>query len=107
MRVEQALAYFKRRRDTVQLMEEDVAIWALEKQMPKKPIQDNDNMACPICGTIIGMSPYCDECGQALDWSELKRGLPQVSNFEILVQDTASLISRYNNSNEKEKDKNE
>lgn len=34
MRVEQALAYFKRRRDAMQLMEEDAAIWALEKQIP-------------------------------------------------------------------------
>ena len=34
VRVEQALAYFKRRRDAMQLMEEDAAIWALEKQIP-------------------------------------------------------------------------
>lgn len=34
MRVEQALTYFKRRRDAMQLMEEDAAIWALEKQIP-------------------------------------------------------------------------
>lgn len=70
MRAEQALAYFKRRRDTMQLMEEDVAIWALEKQIPKKPIKDDDNMVCPMCGTIIGMSPYCAKCGQALDWGK-------------------------------------
>lgn len=61
MRVEQALAYFKRRRDAMQLMEEDAAIWALEKQIPKMPIKDNDNVVCPMCGAIIGMSPYCAE----------------------------------------------
>lgn len=44
MRVEQALAYFKRRRDAMQLMEEDAAIWALEKQIPKMPIKDNDKV---------------------------------------------------------------
>ena len=44
VRVEQALAYFKRRRDAMQLMEEDAAIWALEKQIPKMPIKDNDKV---------------------------------------------------------------
>lgn len=100
MKIEQALTYFKRRRDTMQLMEEDVAIWALEKQIPKKPIKDDDNMACPICGTIVGMSPYCDECGQALDWSKLEKNLSQVSDFGILIQDTTSLMNRYNDDNE-------
>lgn len=36
MKFEQALFYFKRRRNKVQLMEEECAIAALEKQMPKK-----------------------------------------------------------------------
>ena len=39
----------------MQLMEEDAAIWALEKQIPKKPIKDDDNVVCPMCGTIIGV----------------------------------------------------
>lgn len=50
MRVEQVLVYFKRKRDTIQLIEEDLAIWALEKQIPKKLIKDDNNMACPMCG---------------------------------------------------------
>lgn len=104
MKVEQALTYFKRKRNKVQIAEEDVAIWALEKQIPKKPIKDDDNMACPICGAIVGMSPYCDECGQALDWSELEKGLPQVSDFGILIQDTPSLMNRYNDDNENDND---
>lgn len=93
MRAEQALAYFKRRRDAMQLMEEDTAIWALEKQIPKKPIQDNDNMVCPMCGTIIGMSPYCAECGQALDLG--KRPI------NIYLQDLTALMNRYGDNNEK------
>lgn len=44
MRAEQALTYFVRRRDAMQLMEEDAAIWALEKQIPKKPIKDDNKM---------------------------------------------------------------
>lgn len=95
MRVEQALAYFKRRRDAMQLMEEDAAIWALEKQIPKKPIKDGNNMACPMCGAIIGMSPYCAECGQALDLG--KRPI----NYEIYLQDLTSLMNRYGDNNEK------
>mgnify|MGYP003200172840 FL=1 len=43
MRAEQALAYFKCRRETMQLMEEDAAIWALEKQIPKKPNKAAEN----------------------------------------------------------------
>lgn len=90
MRAEQALAYFKRRRETMQLMEEDAAIWALEKQIPKKPITETVNRGisvsdeydidfnylCPNCKTVVGdyetndfFYKFCPECGQALDWS--------------------------------------
>lgn len=97
MRAEQALAYFKRRQDAMQLMEEDAAIWALEKQIPKKPIKEDDNVVCLMCGTIIGMSPYCAECGQALDLG--KRPI------NIYLQDLTSLMNRYGDNNEKkEKD---
>lgn len=101
MKVEQALAYFKRRRDAMQLMEEDVAIWALEKQIPKMPIKDNDNVVCPMCGTIIGMSPYCAKCGQALDLG--KRPI----NYEIYLQDLTALMTRYDDNNEKKENENE
>lgn len=99
MRVEQALAYFKRRRDAMQLMEEDAAIWALEKQIPKKPIKGEDNMACPICGATIGMNPYCCKCGQALDWG--KRPI------NIYLQDLTALMNRYGDNNKKKENKNE
>ncbi len=64
---------------------------ALEKQMPKKPIIDNRNFhyvdykdyLCPRCkkriitkidGDFIAgrKSYYCDNCGQAIDWGEVK-----------------------------------
>lgn len=60
---------------------------ALEKQMPKKPITDSTHYAgfeeflCPSCKKRIisrldgdwlagRLQKYCDECGQALDWSD-------------------------------------
>lgn len=75
-----------------------MAIEALEKQVPKKPlndfltraIYDNDGnyldqldtmtFECPICNNILASGEisvtdcdniyYCEKCGQALDWSE-------------------------------------
>lgn len=52
---------------------------AIEKQIPKKPIQNEDDVYqfyCPTCHSIIGVdgqmlySDYCCDCGQKLDWSE-------------------------------------
>ena len=57
----------------------DEAISALEKQMPKKPQNKkkaNDGYAwqwiCPNCHIekITTESRCCDDCGQALDWSD-------------------------------------
>ena len=64
----------------------DMAIQALEKQIPKKPIEYEDKFyACPICKNVLlhkwkkyntelmdksnGL-PYCLCCGQKLDWSD-------------------------------------
>lgn len=69
----------------------DIAIQALEKQIPKKPMRIERNAMgweyrdyyCP-CGKFIGAEPhiksilekgeipvkYCDDCGQRLDWSD-------------------------------------
>ena len=66
--------------------EYDMAINALEKQIPKKPIEYEDKYyGCPACGNPVmhkwekypdvlndnknGL-PYCLGCGQALDWGE-------------------------------------
>lgn len=52
----------------------DIAIQALEKQMPletDKTIHDNEEPAerCPICGTFV-FGKYCYNCGQKLKESE-------------------------------------
>ena len=66
---------------------------ALEKQIPKKATEKTTNrgidisgeydidfdLCCPVCGGVVGtfetgeneyFSKYCDNCGQALDWSD-------------------------------------
>ena len=56
-----------------------VAITALEKQIPKKPLNPCGRYYgkakggnCPICGagTNSVTYTYCRKCGQALDWSD-------------------------------------
>ena len=61
-----------------------VGISALEKQMPKKVIWENEKNSktylfswayCPNCQTLICDEPFeecefCSNCGQALDWSD-------------------------------------
>lgn len=66
-------------------LEEDIdiyetAIEALEKQLPKKPIdksgvKDNDTIygyvgRCPSCNDIVDDSMIVCDCTQVLDWSE-------------------------------------
>ena len=64
----------------------EIAIQALEKQIPKKPEYEADGYAngelvydyakCPICGHDFeyGINDwgceYCFDCGQKLDWSD-------------------------------------
>lgn len=52
-----------------------IACEALDKQIPKKPrdIRAYPNEAkfadCPVCGqVVVAWAPYCDQCGQAIDW---------------------------------------
>ena len=47
----------------------DVAINALEKQIPKKP-KDDGWLYCPICNrdVLLDHFAYCPDCGQALDF---------------------------------------
>lgn len=60
-----------------------VAIEALEKQIPKKPLEQQIGfcgfrLVCPECEQPIARyfnkreykPKYCHNCGQALDWSE-------------------------------------
>ena len=54
----------------------DIAINAIEKQIPKKPIYDNDDYhrtgyRCPNCNNTNPWGyEHCRYCGQNLDWSE-------------------------------------
>ena len=63
----------------------DMAIKALEKQIPKKPTYDGDGYApdgtfvwdewlCPCCRSRYEIDydeyDFCPNCGQAIDWSE-------------------------------------
>ena len=60
------------------------AIKALEKQIPKKPINEECYYICPCCRDDLGVSDddifiyelsmpkYCSNCGCKLDWTEVK-----------------------------------
>ena len=55
----------------------DMAISALEKQIPKKPIEKSPWVYhCPSCDSqdiedvFIKKFNFCLDCGQALDWSD-------------------------------------
>lgn len=61
----------------------DMAIEALEKQIPKKPtdiheVEDGSfytiSFMCPSCDTAVIFQPYkskyCKHCGQKLDWGD-------------------------------------
>ncbi|MBO5957522.1 MAG: hypothetical protein J6Q39_08205 [Bacteroidales bacterium] len=57
---------------------------ALEKQIPKKPIDDRYPWSiCPACGGSVNLEnvigyiqnkeqSHCEHCGQAIDWSDTK-----------------------------------
>ena len=54
-----------------------MAITAIDKQIPKTPldIRACPNEAkfanCPVCRQVVDeWSPYCDQCGQAIDWED-------------------------------------
>lgn len=55
----------------------DMAIEALEKQIPKKPnkfigdLRDYD--ICPHCNFALPQgTEFCQSCGQSIDWSEVE-----------------------------------
>lgn len=74
MTVEEAINYVVQERDTyIEVCEEwealDMAIKALEKQIPKKPIDlaNSTYSKCPTCGNFH-FDNYCANCGQKIDW---------------------------------------
>lgn len=53
-----------------------MAIQALEKQVPKKPIEKEHVMIegymiykCSVCDKRVEFYNFCQNCGQKLDWS--------------------------------------
>ena len=46
----------------------EMAIKALEKQIPKKPIYQGESDRCPNCGVCYVFGNCCIECGQRIDW---------------------------------------
>lgn len=84
---EKSLEYFKNRlsktlsdkrreayQDAVRALERQISRETLEKQLPKKPIENDGFLSyykCPKCKRIVPLcSEYCSDCGQRLDWSE-------------------------------------
>ena len=48
----------------------DIAISALEKQIPKKP-SETDKARCIHCACVVKRDErFCKNCGQALDWGD-------------------------------------
>ena len=56
-----------------------IAVEALEKQIPKRPLggfdfANNEYKICCECSAIVKdgewEAQYCPDCGQAIDWSE-------------------------------------
>ncbi len=45
----------------------DMAIKALEKQIPKKVAYQGEHEKCPACGSFHVFGRHCTECGQAID----------------------------------------
>ena len=86
MNAQEALARIKEHRDihfhnelnAIYITEAlDMAIEALEKQIPEKPKLDNDNGIyetehCPNCNRQLFPNEHHCRCGQALDWSDTK-----------------------------------
>lgn len=62
-------------KEQINLIEEyyNLAIEALEKQLPKKPVLKRKAyggiMVCPIC-EVSDYGKYCRHCGQKIKWSE-------------------------------------
>ena len=85
-KVREAIEDFKKLAELLQNKESaavehcNIAIEALEKQLPKKPIdksrvKDNDTIygyvgICPSCNGIVDDSMIICDCTQVLDWSE-------------------------------------
>ena len=87
MTPEEAIEFFKGELEggkcsehCIQCNANELALQALEKQIPKKPIKSDRQEIrytltydCPTCGkqfTGTGFADYCYHCGQNLDWGD-------------------------------------
>ena len=53
----------------------EIAIKAIQKQIPVHPQQQNVAVQCPVCGRQVKrMYGFCPKCGKKLDWSMVIRG---------------------------------
>ena len=61
----------------------EIAVEAMEKQIPKEPTVPVDTWLCPSCGEPVeyqqklgdnvlyhGQHDFCPNCGQAIDWED-------------------------------------
>lgn len=54
----------------------EIAISAIDKQIPKKPIRNSSGDLACLCGLIIQMKSkrkclyFCHNCGQAIKWGD-------------------------------------
>ena len=59
-------------KDDKAMMPIQLAIEALEKQVPKYVIDLSGNICCPCCESIIRgnhiETSFCPDCGQAIEW---------------------------------------
>lgn len=90
MTIEEAISYITHHAFVADDVK-DMAIAAMEKQIPKKQyIQqievdyyEHDCYECPSCDSFLGyvseckeehyQNNYCDGCGQHIDWSEVEK----------------------------------
>lgn len=73
-----ALEYFRRNTDGKGLNHNALAfaIGALEKQVPKRIVDDYSETVCPCCKAnffiddlnVVMKYDYCPDCGQKLEW---------------------------------------
>lgn len=64
--------YDQRDKKSIPIQTIDMAIEALEKQIPKEPIKLKamTYKRCPVCKNNVE-NLYCPSCGQNIDWEEL------------------------------------
>lgn len=52
----------------------NIAISAIEKQTPKKPLKTDEYhpyYGCPQCKHIVtAVQDFCERCGQSIDWAQ-------------------------------------